>query len=292
MSQELTPEVNKTPEAAPTPEAETAKAEGAESVRTAPETEAAGEANSESKEPAQPAETMEDFAAELEESYKAFDERRRQTYVPEESPDAEKWQEIRQMQADKTVVKVKIKEIVKGGAIAYVNDTQAFIPASQIALEYVEKLEDWVGKYIETYVITADPEKKRLVLSAREYLKARRDEERQKKIASYKAGDIVEGTVDSLKDYGAFVNLEGGVSGLIHVSQISSQRIKHPGVVLKEGQQVKVKIRSVENGKISLTMKGLEAKEEEESQGSSQFEYRSSGEVSTGLGALLKGLKL
>ena len=239
-----------------------------------------------------PAESMADYAAELEESYKAFDERSSQTYVSEENPDAGKWQEFRQMMADKTVVKVKIKEIVKGGAIAYVNDTQAFIPASQIALEYVEKLEDWVGKYIETYVITADPEKKRLVLSAREYLKARRDEERQKKIASYKAGDIVEGTVDSLKDYGAFVNLEGGVSGLIHVSQISSQRIKHPGVVLKEGQQVKVKIRSVENGKISLTMKGLEAKEEEESQESSHFEYRSSGEVSTGLGALLKGLKL
>ena len=135
-----------------------------------------------------PAESMADYAAELEESYKAFDERSSQTYVSEENPDAGKWQEFRQMMADKTVVKVKIKEIVKGGAIAYVNDTQAFIPASQIALEYVEKLEDWVGKYIETYVITADPEKKRLVLSAREYLKARRDEERQKKIASYKAG--------------------------------------------------------------------------------------------------------
>ncbi len=239
---------------------------------------------------AAPAESMADYASELEESYKAFDERRSQTYVPEGSPNAEKWQELRQMQADKTVVKVKIKEIVKGGAIAYLNEIQAFIPASQISLEYVEKLEDWIGKYIEAYVITADPEKKRLVLSARELLKERRDEERQKKIASYKAGDIVEGTVDSLKDYGAFVNLEGGVSGLLHVSQISSQRIKHPGVVLKEGQQVKVKIRSVENGKISLTMKGLEDKEEEETP--ARFEYKSSGEVSTGLGALLKGLKL
>ena len=136
-----------------------------------------------------------------------------------------------------------------------------------------------------------DPEKKRIVLSARELLKERRNEERQKKIASYKAGDIVEGVVDSLKDYGAFVNLEGGVSGLLHVSQISSQRIKHPSVVLKEGQQVKVKIRSVENGKISLTMKALEERQEEE-EVSSHFEYKNSGEVSTGLGALLKGLKL
>ncbi|MCI8838176.1 MAG: S1 RNA-binding domain-containing protein [Hungatella sp.] len=240
---------------------------------------------------AEPSESMADYAGELEESYKAFDERRNQTYVPEESPDAEKWQELRQMQADKTVVKVKIKEIVKGGAVTYLNNMQAFIPASQLSLEYVEKLEEWTGKYIEAYVITVDPEKKRIVLSARELLKERRNEERQKKIASYKAGDIVEGVVDSLKDYGAFVNLEGGVSGLLHVSQISSQRIKHPSVVLKEGQQVKVKIRSVENGKISLTMKALEERQGEE-EVSSHFEYKNSGEVSTGLGALLKGLKL
>ena len=236
---------------------------------------------------AEPSESMADYAGELEESYKAFDERRNQTYVPEESPDAEKWQELRQMQADKTVVKVKIKEIVKGGAVTYLNNMQAFIPASQLSLEYGER----TGKYIEAYVITVDPEKKRIVLSARELLKERRNEERQKKIASYKAGDIVEGVVDSLKDYGAFVNLEGGVSGLLHVSQISSQRIKHPSVVLKEGQQVNVKIRSVENGKISLTMKALEERQGEE-EVSSHFEYKNSGEVSTGLGALLKGLKL
>lgn len=291
MSQELTPEVNKTPEAAEaalTPEMGAAGAAGAEAVGTAPGTEAAGEANSESKEPAQPAETMEDFAAELEESYKAFDERRRQTYVPEESPDAEKWQEIRRMQADKTVVKVKIKEIVKGGAIAYLNELQAFIPASQLSLGYVEKLEEWVGKYIEAYIITAEPEKKRLVLSAKELLKERRDAARREKMASYKAGDVVEGTVDTLKDYGAFVNLEGGVSGLLHVSQISSQRIKHPGVVLKEGQQVKVKILSTDNGKISLSMKALETQESQEEE---HFEYKSTGEAFTGLGDLLKNLK-
>lgn len=236
----------------------------------------------------QATESMADYAAELEQSYKEFDERRNQTYVAEESPDAEKWQEIRQMQADKTVVKVKIKEIVKGGAIAYLNELQAFIPASQLSLEYVEKLEDWTGKYIEAYIITADPEKKRLVLSAKELLKERRDAQRRERLAAYKAGDVVEGTVDSLKDYGAFVNLEGGVSGLLHISQISSQRIKHPGVVLKEGQKVKVKILSVDNGKISLSMKALETQEPQETE---HFEYKSTGEAFTGLGDLLKGLK-
>lgn len=233
-------------------------------------------------------ETMEDYAAELEASYKEYDERRNQTYVEEESPDAEKWQEIKQMQADRTVVKVKIKEIVKGGAVAYIDELKAFIPASQLSLEYVEKLEDWAGKYIEAYIITAEPENKRLVLSAKELLKERRDEERKAKMAAFKAGDIVEGTVDSLKNYGAFVELAEGVTGLLHISQISNQRIQHPGVVLKEGQKVKVKVLSVEEGKISLSMKALEPEEKEET---FDFEYKSSGEASTGLGDLLKGLK-
>lgn len=233
-------------------------------------------------------ETMEDYAAELEASYKEYDERRNQTYVEEESPDAEKWQEIKQMQADRTVVKVKIKEIVKGGAVAYVDELKAFIPASQLSLEYVEKLEDWAGKYIEAYIITAEPENKRLVLSAKELLKERRDERRKEKMAAFKAGDIVEGTVESLKNYGAFVELAEGVTGLLHISQISNQRIKHPGVVLKEGQKVKVKVLSVEEGKISLSMKALEPEEKEET---FDFEYKSSGEASTGLGDLLKGLK-
>ena len=92
-------------------------------------------------------ETMEDFAAELEASYKEYDEKRSQAYVADETPDAEKWQEVKQLQADHAVVNVKIKEIVKGGAVAYLDELRAFIPASQLSLEYVEKLEDWVGRH-------------------------------------------------------------------------------------------------------------------------------------------------
>ena len=256
-----------------------------ESAENAPqETEAAAVA-----EAAEPAETMEDYAKELEASYKEYDQRRSQTYVEEESPDAQKWQEIKQMQADKSVVKVKIKEIVKGGSVAYVDEIRAFIPASQLSLEYVEKLEDWTGKYIETYIITAEPENKRLVLSAKELLKERRDAQRKERMSAFKAGDIVEGTVESLKNYGAFVELADGVTGLLHISQISSQRIKHPGVVLKEGQKVKVKILSVEENKISLSMKALEPEEKEETV---DFEYKSTDKVYTGLGDLLKNIKL
>lgn len=233
-------------------------------------------------------ETMEDFAAELEASYKEYDEKRSQAYVADETPDAEKWQEVKQLQADHAVVNVKIKEIVKGGAVAYLDELRAFIPASQLSLEYVEKLEDWVGRHIEAYIITADPENKKLVLSAKELLKERRDAEVKEKMGAFKVGQVVEGTVESLKDYGAFVELTDGVTGLLHISQISNQRIKHPGVVLKEGQKVKVKILSVADGKISLSMKALEADEQEEPV---DFHYESTGEAATGLGDLLKNLK-
>ena len=140
-------------------------------------------------------------------------------------------------------------------------------------------------------MITADPETRKLVLSARDILKERQEEEKAKRLEVYKAGDVVEGTVDSIKPYGAFVNLEEGLSGLLHISQISTQRIKHPSVVLKEGQKVKVKILSVTDGKISLSMRALET-EKAEAEERIDFDYKGDGAISTGLGDLLKGLKL
>ena len=179
-------------------------------------------------------ETMEDFASELEASYKEFDERRN-PYQEQEGPDAEKWAELVQQMQDKAVLNVKVKEAVKGGLVTYVNDIQGFIPASQISTKYVEKLEDMVGQHLEVTPITVVPENKKLVLSGRAVMKQKEEEEKAAKMAAVEVGAVVEGTVDSLKDYGAFVNLDGGLSGLLHVSQISTQRIKHPGVVLKEG---------------------------------------------------------
>jgi small subunit ribosomal protein S1 len=113
-------------------------------------------------------------------------------------------------------------------------------------------------------------------------------EETSRKIAKCQAGAVMEGTVDTIKDYGAFINLENGLSGLLHISQISNQRIKHPGAVLKEGQTVKVKIISTADNKISLSMKAVEANEEEAQE---IFDYKEEGSAFTGLSGLLKGLK-
>ena len=206
-----------------------------------------------------PVETMEDYAAELEASYKAFDERHFE--LPEtDDAEGEKWAEFAQMMADRTVLNVKIAE-------------------------------DWQGKHVDAVIITVDPEKKRLVLSGREVEKEKKAAQRKERLAQFKAGDVVEGTVDNIKDYGAFVKLADGIDGLLHISQISTQRIKHPGAVLKEGQTVKVKILSIADGKISLSMKALIEQETEEEEHET-FDYKETAAATTGLGDLLKGLKL
>jgi small subunit ribosomal protein S1 len=241
------------------------------------------------KETATPVETMEDYAAELEASYAALNKNSVEETL-EDGPEAEKWAEFARKMEEKEIVKVKISEAVKGGVVAYVDEVRAFIPASQLSTEYVEKLEDWQGKHVETYIITVDPEKKRLVLSGREVEREKKAAEKKERLAQFKAGDVVEGTVDSIKNYGAFIKLADGVDGLLHISQISTQRIKHPGVVLEEGQKVKVKILSAADGKLSLSMKALtEQKTDREEH--ETFNYKETGTASTGLGDLLKGLK-
>ena len=200
------------------------------------------------------------------------------------------WDKLRQMMEDRTIVKVKIQEVVNAGAIAYLEGIRGFIPASRLSDVYVEELAEWNGKTIEATVITADEENRRLVLSGREAAREKKQAETNKKIAKCEVGAVMNGTVETLKDYGAFVALENGLTGLLHISQISTQRIKHPGAVLKEGQEVTVKIISTANNKISLSMKEL-IEEQAEAESHETYDYKEEGQASTGLGALLKGLK-
>lgn len=201
------------------------------------------------------------------------------------------WDKLKSLMEERTIVPVKVTEVVKGGAVAYLEGIRGFIPASRLSDEYVEDLTEFDGKTIDVTVITADEETRRLVLSGREAAREKRQEETSRKIAKCEVGAVMNGTVETLKDYGAFVALENGLTGLLHISQISTQRIKHPGVVLKEGQEVRVKIISIADNKISLSMKVL-AEEKAEAEAEDTFGYKEEGQASTGLGALLKGLKL
>ena len=201
------------------------------------------------------------------------------------------WERLQQLQKDQSNIKVKVSEAVKSGVTAYVEGIRGFIPASKLSLNYVENLNEWVGREIEVRVVTADPEEKRLILSAKEILREKEAEERKTRVSNVQVGLVTAGSVESLMPYGAFVNLGNGLSGLVHISQISQQRIKHPGSVLKEGHKVKVKVIGVNDGKISLSMKALEdvtAKEIEEE----TFEMPETEEATTSLGSLFKNIKL
>ena len=234
---------------------------------------------------------MEDYAAELEASYKAFDERHFE--LPEaDDAEGEKWAEFAQMMADRTIVKVKITEAVKGGVVAFVDEVRAFIPASQLALDYVENTEEWIGKEVEAKVITVDPEKEKLVLSARQVAKEAAIEERNHKISMIVPGTVMEGTVESLMPYGAFINLGNGLSGLVHISQICERRIKKPSEVLKEGQKVKAKVLNTNDNKISLSMKALEEEMVDTEPAEDLEQYTSKESFGSSLGSLLAGIKL
>jgi small subunit ribosomal protein S1 len=201
------------------------------------------------------------------------------------------WDRLEQLLADQSNITVRIAEAVKSGVTTFVEGIRGFIPASKLSLTYVEDLDAWVGREIEVRVITADREEKRLVLSAKEILREKAAEERKQQISNVEVGLVTEGTVETLQPYGAFVNLGHGLSGLLHVSQISQQRIKHPGAVLKEGQTVKVKIIGVKDGKISLSMKALEdvAAETIEEE---VFEMPEAEAATTSLASLFKNIKL
>ena len=232
-------------------------------------------------------ESMEDFAAELEESYKTLEEYRNYD-IPEEDMTA--WETLKQMQEENTIVTVKVTESVPAGAVAYVEEIRGFIPASKLALTYVEDTSEYVGKSLRVRVISVDPEIQKLVLSAKAVLEEEQESEKQSKIAHIVPGTIVEGTVESLQTYGAFVNIGDGLTGLVHISQICDKRIKKPSEVLKVGEKVKAKILKTENGKISLSIKDAVEGEAEELYEAS--EYTDSESVSTGLGALLAKLNI
>ncbi len=203
------------------------------------------------------------------------------------------WDVLEQMKEEKTDVTVRVSEAVNGGAAAYVEGIRGFIPASQLDLNYVEDPSAYVGKTLKVRVITVDQGKEKLVLSAKEILKEQQKEEHDHKVAMIVPGTILEGTVESLQTYGAFVDLKDGLSGRVHISQICQKRIKKPSEVLKVGDKVKVKVLNTNDGKISLSIKAVaEEQEASEVEDFDTASFSSNESVGTSLGDLFAKLKL
>lgn len=168
----------------------------------------------------------------------------------------ENWEEINAALDSKEVVNATVVKEVKGGVIATYKEVSGFIPMSQLADHYVESAAEYVGKTLPVKVTRVDQRRNKAVFSHKAFL----NEEKYKKIAeiwkTLNIGDVVEGKVMRFTDYGAFVDI-GGLDGLLHISEISWGKLKHPQEALTIGQIINVKILSMneEKGKISLGLK-------------------------------------
>jgi len=176
------------------------------------------------------------------------------------------WDTLRQMKEEETVIEGTITETVKAGAIMYIHGIRGFIPASRLDYKYVEDTSSFLGKKLAVRIQEVDESQQKLILSAREIAQEAHVQKQAESISRLSVGSIVSGKVESLQNYGAFVDIGNGLSGLLHVSEISEKRINHPKAALKVGQEIQVMIIRIQDGKISLSMKAIEAAKEQEAE--------------------------
>ena len=168
------------------------------------------------------------------------------------------WDKLKELMDAGTPVTVKIAEAFPAGAITYLHGIRAFIPASKLALTYVDDPTTFIGQTVQAIVITVKETDKKLTLSVKDVLKEQERTERNSRISRLVVGTVITGTVEKIMPYGAFVTIGDDLSGLLHVSQICAKRIKSPSEVIKVGDTVTVKIIDVKDGKVSLSMKAVE----------------------------------
>lgn len=168
------------------------------------------------------------------------------------------WDKLKELMNAGTPVTVKIAEAFPAGAITYLEGIRAFIPASKLALTFVDDPTTFVGQTVQAVVITVNETEQKLTLSVKDVLKEQEKQARNSRIARLVVGTVVTGTVEQIMPYGAFVSIGEDLSGLLHISQICAKRIKTPSEVIKVGDTVNVKIIDVKDGKVSLSMKAVE----------------------------------
>ncbi len=169
------------------------------------------------------------------------------------------WEEIEECFKNNSTIFVKINEAVKGGLVSIIKGVRAFLPASQVSLEYVEDLSVYIGKSFDVNIIEFDRDKNKVVLSRKQILKDELERAKKGAFESLKQGMTISGEVKRLAKFGAFVDI-GGVDGLVHISEMSWRRVKDPSEILKVGDKVEVEITKIDkqNEKISLRLTNIE----------------------------------
>ena len=161
-----------------------------------------------------------------------------------------------------------------------------------LALDYVEDTESFVGKHISVRIIEVDEDDRKLILSAKSVLREEEAKKTEEKMSKIAIGTVVTGKVERIENYGAFVRLPDGLSGLVHISQMSERRIKHPKEVVSENDEVKVMITDIKDGKLSFSMTRAAESEATDDTDSTPVEYSTGDSPTTSFADLLKGIKL
>ncbi|WHZ01557.1 30S ribosomal protein S1 [Neobacillus sp. YX16] len=170
--------------------------------------------------------------------------------------DAQKaWVNLEELFNSGEVFETEVKDVVKGGLVVDLG-VRGFVPASLVEAHFVEDFSDYKGKNLTFKIVELDKEKNRLILSHRAVVEEEKGKHKKNILNSITPGQVIEGTVQRITDFGAFVDI-GGIDGLVHISQLSYQHIDKPSDVVQEGQKVKVKVLNVDrdNERISLSIK-------------------------------------
>ncbi len=166
------------------------------------------------------------------------------------------WEELEKIYEEKGIIEAEVTERVKGGLLIDVG-VRGFVPASHVDRNYVEDLDQYVGQTFRVRIIELDRQRNNVVLSRKEVLEEDYQKAKEETFANLQEGDVVDGVVRRLTDFGAFVDIGSGVEGLLHVSEMAYSRVDHPSDVLAEGDEIKVMILRIdrERERISLGLK-------------------------------------
>lgn len=159
---------------------------------------------------------------------------------------------------NKEVLTAKVAQVLNGGLSVVVEEARVFIPASLVSDTYEKNLEKYAGQEIEFVISEFNPKRRRVIGDRKQLLVAKKAEMQKELFSRIKAGDVVEGTIKNVTDFGAFVDL-GGADGLLHISEMSWGRVENPKKLFKVGEAIKVLIKEISEDKIALSLKFADA---------------------------------
>ena len=168
-----------------------------------------------------------------------------------------RWDKIQERYVEGSIVTGTVKSAVRGGLLVQIDDVEAFLPGSQVEVAPVKELEPYVGQTYDFKVIKISNERRNLIVSRRELIEGVQAEKKAELLASLQKGEIRKGRVKNITDFGAFVSIEDAIDGLLHITDMSWARIKHPSELIKVGQELDVMVLDVdrERERVSLGLK-------------------------------------